>query len=169
MKAIPPLLFVLTICGCTYTAKPWPMKPEMVTPFQSSATIKVVNTQTTGTTLIVNTPAQKVNLKDATDKTITLLKEELGKSGVKHDDAVEKSLALSIDSVAFQNYFVAVGCDITVTYATGDGDSNSLVVDNRSGIDLNYACNFAITKAVAAIINDSQVRNYLTSESSSRP
>lgn len=160
MKFASGLLILLALSGCTYTANPWPMKPDMLTPFESTSAIKILNTSATEKAPIYGTGI-KTDLHQTTEATINLLKSELSKSGLNFDEESTKTIEISLKSLASVNYFVALGCDMTYQVETGDGYSKEIKVHNKSGLSLNLACDFAITKAVADIINDEQIRSYI--------
>ncbi len=74
-----------------------------------------------------------VNLKETTATTIAFLQAEFAKSGV----------------------------EVSCTLQTGSGLKKQFRENNVSGLDIFHACNFALTKVVAAIVNDEEVRRFI--------
>jgi hypothetical protein len=152
--------------GCTYTAKPHPITPDMVSSFRSDASLQLKNLQTTETAEMDNLNL-KFNLKETTKSAIELLEGELLSFGVKTDPTSTRSLGLSIDKLRYHNYFLLAGCTVTMTVETGSGLKKTINEQNNSGLGIMPACDYAITMAVANVLNDSEIRNYITTGSSS--
>lgn len=166
MKKIVLSILILSLYGCTYTAKPYPMKADMVSDFHSNSSVNVKNSQSKRIVTIENSggPAgMKVNLREATDSVISLFREELQKKGISQNYLSQKTLALSLEKLYMGNYFMAVGCTATLKVETASGISKQFKEQNTSGIGLPQACNFAITKVVASAINDQEIRNFMDS------
>jgi|LGOV01.1.fsa_nt_gb hypothetical protein len=163
MKNVFFAIIILSLYGCTYTAKPYQMKPEMVSDFHSNGSVNLVNVQTEGLIRIDNSGAggMKVNLKDATDSAITLFRQELEKKGITSSDSSKKTISLSLERLYMGNYFVAIGCTATLSVKTASGISKTFVEQNTSGIGLPQACNFALTKVVASALNDNEIRSFI--------
>lgn len=162
------LILFLTFCGCTYKASPYPMKRDMISTFHAESSLHIKNVQKKE---IVNMEgvAMQVNLKEATEAAINLLESELVSCGVKRDENSSRSLALSIDKLHYSNYFMTVGCTATISVETGNGLKKIVKEHNISGIGLPQACDFALTKAIASIVNDREIVNYIITGSSSYP
>jgi uncharacterized lipoprotein YajG len=162
MKKIVLLISVIVVCGCTYPAKPLPMKPDMILNFHSDSIIKIVNSQKTEVVKIENAKdlGYSANLRETTEETINLLSVELLKNGVTISEESEKILYISLDNIKALRYFGALGCVPTITINTSSGLNKTFQATNVSA-SLWSACDFAITKAVANIVNDDEMRNFI--------
>lgn len=159
-------MLILTLCGCTviYKAEPNPMKVGMVEQFQSNATIQIINSQTSEDSQMENVGGGmtfKINPKELTDSAIELLKEELEKNGIETNNSSPKILNLSLDKLYMGNYIMAAGCTVTITVETNSGISKIFKRQNTSSLGIWNACDFAITKVVANIINDPEIRYFI--------
>ena len=101
------------------------------------------------------------NLHLWTDTAVGVLKTELEKRGVTVTKRAPKTLKLSITRVCLFWAFHDVGCPLSLSVQTGDGYIRKFEVSNKS-IDLYDSCDGAITRAVAAMFDDDNIRNYLT-------
>lgn len=156
---IPILIFAL--CGCTYTATPRPIEPDMVLNFHSDSAIQIINSQTTEAANIENLPI-RVNLKAATDAAIALLKEELKKKGVEYSNSSAKALALSLEKLTFRNDLIPTECTATFLVKTGSGVSKKFIGHQDLVMrGVTDACDIAITKATVSIINDQEIRSFI--------
>jgi hypothetical protein len=163
MKIVIFVMFIFSLYGCTYTAKPYPVELDMVSHFQSNSSIHIVNTQTEGVVKIENSDAgiMNVNLKQATDAAVALFRKELEKKGIKHDALSGNTIGMSLEKFYKGNYLFAFGCTATLKVETSSGLSKKFKEHNISGIGLPQACNFAITKAVASVMNDQDIRRFI--------
>jgi uncharacterized lipoprotein YajG len=149
--------------GCApYAPKPHVMKTGMINDYQTQSIVNVVNTQTREDSRIERFGGVPVNLKETTNVTIQLLKEELAKRGVTFDSTSNKTLRLSVEEL-YHLYYIpgASVCQVTCLLEAGDGLAKKYQEVDASGLDIFHACNFAITKIVASIINDQEVRNII--------
>lgn len=158
---------VLLLGGCTYNVHPLPMKEGMVKNFESQFPINIINTQDAGVIKIDGGMGDKVNLHKTTDAAIALFREELGKRGVEFKEDSGRSLSVSIDDIHVRLGFWMSRCIAFLSVETGDGFKGSFSHYDLSGIAPNIACNFAVTKVVAAALNDQNIHNYITDGSSS--
>jgi len=91
-----------------------------------------------------------------------LLKVELEKRGTKITKGAPKELRVSISRVNLFWGAWAIRCILYLSVETGDGYSKEYEGNNTSPWTLYRACDGAVTKAVAALLNDGKIRSYLT-------
>ena len=152
MKKILILLLISLIAGCATTPRPFPMKPNMVSDFHINQSIT-----------IKNTASSEVFIK-WTNATIDFLAKELEAKGATVVDNATRVLKVRITKIsqnAFWAYW-ACKCIIILTVETGDGYKKEFTVGNVSGLNLQRACDFCITKAVATILNDKEILRYIS-------
>lgn len=101
------------------------------------------------------------NLKMWTDTACGVTKAELKNRGVKISQNIGKKLTLSISSACLSWGFRTIGCTLNLRVETGDGHISQFQVTNEA-INLYDSCDGAVTKAVAAMFNDTYIRTYLT-------
>lgn len=153
---------LLSSCA-SYEPKPDPMKEGLVAPFQNSATVNVVNGQDQSKLQIERYGGVPVNLKATTEETIKLLEQQLSQNGVVIDPGASKAMTLSVQEL-YQFPIAPPYTDICIVRAgltTSSGLEKLYSVKNLSGVDIFHACDFALTKLVAEIINDPVVRDFL--------
>ena len=153
---------ILLLGGCTYNVHPLPMKQGMVENFQSQLPIRLVNVQNTGIVKIAGAMGDKVNLNKTTDAAITLFRDELIKRGVELKDDTSRFLNISIEELYVQTGFWGVRCTTLLSVETGGGLKVTVKEYDVSGIAASVACNFAVTKVVAAALNNRHIHNYIT-------
>ncbi|HEY5672163.1 MAG TPA: hypothetical protein VIR78_00490 [Malonomonas sp.] len=154
-------ILLLILCSCTYMASPPPIEPGAVLEFQSDSVINITNAQTVEDRQIVNFP-MKVNLKEATESAITLLKPELDRHGVILCDSAEKELALSLVELSFRTDIVPTECQATFLAESKTGLSRKIKGHQDLAMKgLKTACNHAITAAATKILNDRAIRGFI--------
>lgn len=158
------LLFTLFISACaTYAPQPDPMKAEMISPFKSTSSINLINAQEQSQLRVERFGGIPVNLQATTDETIKQLTEQLSLAGVKIDPKSSKQLKLQVQELyqfPTPPPFTEI-CTIKARLTTNNKTDKTYRVENFSGIDIFHACNFALTKLVAEIINDPDIRLFL--------
>lgn len=159
---------LLVLCCCSlfacapYAPQPHAMKAGMVDSFHSEATIRLVNGQSKDDFRIKRMGGIPVNLKETTASTIAFLRTELAKNGIGFDPDTDKALKLSVDELYQLFYIPGVDvCQVTCSLETSAGLQKQYQQKDVSGLDVFHACNFAITKVVAEIINDPEVRDFI--------
>ena len=160
---------LLVICCCSlfacapYAPTPAPLKDGMITPFQADAAIKIVNSQSKDDFRITRYGGVPVNLKETTATTIAFLQAELAKNGVQVSPVAAKEIRLSVDELYQVPYSPPMTeiCRVSCTLETGSGLKKQFRENDVSGLDIFHACNFALTKVVAAIVNDEEVRRFI--------
>jgi uncharacterized lipoprotein YajG len=145
------LISIFLISGCATTPTALPIKDGMLDDFSTSNSIYLVNT--------ANTP----ELKKWTNSLITFLSKQLVSHGAKITPDSSRKLEIEIIDT-YQNgvyAYWAYKCQLTIRVKTEDGYVNEFDIKDISGLSLQRACNFCVTKTVANILNDSKIREYL--------
>lgn len=145
------LISIFLISGCATTPTALPFKDGMLNDFSTSNSIYLVNT------------AKTPELKDWTNSVITFLSDHLVSHGAKISPDSSRKLEIEIIDT-YQNglyAFWAYKCQLTIRIKTGDGYVNEFDVNDVSGLSLQRACNFCVTRSVAKILNDPKTREYL--------
>ena len=131
------------------------MKPGMVSDYQVDQPITIENTQRSNKELTAWTGA-----------VVDFLSEELSQRGASVTDDAAAVIGVEVTDT-YQNPFYAYWaykCCVSFSVTTGDEYKRAFRVCDVSGFDLQRACNFCVTRAVAEILNDHHVRTYLTSK-----
>jgi len=168
-KVLVVLPMLMGFAGCThYIAAPAiPMKPGMVPEFTGSGPIVVNNVQNaTGQILIgANNEYNKftASLSQFSDQAKGLLETELKKRNVNVAFEGGKRLNLAVTRVNLLFGFGRVRCVLSLVVETGDGYTHEYVGNNASPAGVYRACGGAITRAVAAMLNDESILAYLRS------
>jgi len=149
MKKLLVLFLASFIAGCI-TPKPLPMKNGMIQNFQVKQAISIKSLR-----------KYRYNEKWA-HAAIGLLTSELEGRGATIREGAEHELQIGVVSVdqklpAFS--FTAI-CDIDFVVKTGSGYSKDFISHDVSG-NLQRACGFSLTKAVAEILNDEEILKYI--------
>ena len=154
-------ILLLILCSCTYTATPPPIEPGAVIEFQSDSFLNITNAQTIEDGQILNFP-QKVNLKEATESAIALLKTDLERHGVSLSDSAERKLAISLEKLSFRTDIIPTECQATFLVESDTGLSRKIKGhQNLAMKGLKTACDRAITAAATKILNDRAIRGFI--------
>ncbi|HUU40816.1 MAG TPA: OmpA family protein [Desulfatiglandales bacterium] len=149
-----------------YVPKQIPVKPGMIlrSEFNVVCTVNVINNQTNAKKVPIGAYSHQWwgSLMMWTDTAVGLLKSELLKRQVDVIEESPKLVKLSITNVKLYWGFDYVGCTLNLNVETGDGYIVNLE-ETVESTDLYDSCDGAVTKAVAAMFNDWEIRNYLTS------
>lgn len=156
------LLFgLLLVSGCTHRIPPHPMKVGMVGEIKSQLPLEVVNMQKSEIVKIEGGIGDNVNLRKSTDDAISLFKSELQKNGIQIKNDTSRTLGVSVDRVVIGGVLVS-RCTVFMTAETGDGFQKTFNEYNLSGVDSVFACQFALTKTIASVLNNENIHNYIT-------
>jgi hypothetical protein len=156
----------LLVSGCTkhYIAGVYPIPDELLkTRFTSKLSVTLINRYGDKPLPALIGQADPYtfygDLKQMTDTLVTLLSQELSKRGMVVRDNGEKIIQLQVKSMVMAYHFTN-RTTITVNVTTTNGYSRDFAETNSS---MMYQKSFdgAITKAVAAILNDEDIINYL--------
>jgi hypothetical protein len=90
-----------------------------------------------------------------------LFKSELGKRDVTITEDAQKELKLTVTKANVYWGFAAIRCIVYLKVETGDGYTREFEGNNPSPWTLYRACDGAITRAVAAMLNDDMILNYI--------
>jgi hypothetical protein len=149
-----------------YTPKQIPIKPGMILrpEFNVICTVNVINNQRNSRKIPIGayTHPWYGNLRMWTDTAVGLLESELSKRQVDILEESPKLLKLSITLVKLYWGFDFVGCTLNLNVETGHGYIVNLE-ETVESTDLYDSADGAVTKAVAAMFNDWEIRNYITS------
>ena len=135
------------------------VKPE----FSICKLVTIVNVQDNEDIIPIGSYTHKWwgNLRKWTETATGVLKTELKKRGVKVTKGAPKILKLSITQAELFWRFWTVECKLNLRVTTGDGYTVNFKKANKS-TDLYDCCDGAVSKAVAAMFDDDNIRNYLT-------
>ena len=164
------LILTAAFAGCiskTYTPKMSPAKPGMIPPMSIHQSINIVNAQTRenydigyGSQVI-----QEANLKEVTDVAIRVLSDELRKKGATIDQDASKVLRLSVSKIQYLPTGWGSNCLVHLTVETGGGYHYTVSRNNvgysAGGGPRGSSCDFAITRTVAGIFENSRFIEYL--------
>ena len=144
MKKLLVLLLALLTVGCA--PKALPMKTGMVQNFQVEQSISIKSLR------------EYRHNEEWVQAVIDLLTSELEGRGAMIKEGAELELQIGVVSVnqklpVFS--FTAI-CDIDFVVKTGSGYSKNFISHDVSG-NLQMACGFSMTKAVADILNDKEI------------
>lgn len=159
------ILFIL-VTSCAWSIKPKisPVKPGMIPEYSSNQSVRVVNVSSTGTVRVQDT-GWEINLKETTDVAVGLIKTELSKRGFQIQDNANKVLQVIIgdvqSSLTFRG-FTAHKCTMDLRVKPGNGYFKQYQEYNVGLLPTN--CDFAITKAVSAMLSDEDIINYLKND-----
>jgi len=158
------LLFISSISGCTYYITPTeiPMKPGMVVHrYESLDPIAVTNNQrNTDNIVIMKGKMLYANLNEWTELAIEILKSELLDNNIYVSYDSNKKISLSILNAQVTQEIVVVRANLELNVVTGSGHKKTYRITN-TGVDIRKACGGAITKAVAAMLNDEIILSYI--------
>ncbi len=145
------LIMIFIVSGCAMTPIALPLKEGMLTEFHTNNSIALVNN------------ANKPDLKNWTNSVISFLSEQLEKRGAKMSPDSSRKLEIEITKVNQNGIYMywAYKCDLILRVETGDGYVNEFNIHDVSGLSLQKACNFCVTKTVVEILNDLKIREYL--------
>lgn len=160
--------FVLGI-GCVravhYVPKEYPVHPEAVSKFEGSQAVHVVNVTPDRGEILLGCDSGVVNymadLRKWTDTAASLLKTELQKKGctIGGEDA-QKDLKLAITDGSVVIGFI-FDCTLEFRVETGEGYIGNYKARNK-GFTYTRAFDGVITRGVIAILNDSNIIEYIT-------
>jgi hypothetical protein len=162
-KLLALLLILFGFAGCTHrlVVEQYPMKEGMVPNFAGPQPVNIINAQDSaeevfiGQILVVH--KYLANLQQWTDTAVKVLKSELHERNIATNIEAQKKIKLAITDVELG----FAGCTLNLKVETGDGYTRIFTGDNNSPWKLNRACGGAVTRAVAAMLNDDTILAYL--------
>ncbi|HMB31463.1 MAG TPA: OmpA family protein [Desulfohalobiaceae bacterium] len=150
-----------------YVPEPKEISPfiELKKDFQSVCSVNLINAQTDTRQTKIGDYTHKwwANLRLWTDSSIHLLSQELKKRNIKISEKSPKYLKLSISYVDLFWQFKKIGCVVNLQVKTGTGYTVNIEEKNISH-DLYDSCDGAVSKAVATLLKNPRIRDYLTSK-----
>lgn len=161
-------LFVLLTTGCawTYRAEIYPIPPDLkVKEFKGQGeAISIKSEPIEGLVNIGNAHSSSyyADLKQVTDVTVSFLTEELSKRGFLVQRDVPKSITLNVTGMNLALTIGSCHCTMRIEYATSDGRRRIFSPYNSSTL-YPRACNGALTKGIADLLNDEKLINFLIS------
>jgi hypothetical protein len=161
------LLVLFVTVGCThhYVPNAKTFKLDDIQEFSSTNYIWLENAQTDSEDLLFATNMGHKffgNLKGWTETAMAITERELTKRGMLVTANTAKRLKLSVNSIKGTFGFAVVRVETTLIVETSDGYINTYVGDNRSPATIYRAADGAVMRAVAEMLRDSKIVDYLT-------
>ena len=161
------LLVLLVTVGCThhYVPNASTFKLDDIREFSSTNSIWLENAQTDSEDLLFATQgAHKFygNLQKWTKTAMTITEQELTKRGMLVTANSSKHLKLSVSSINGTFGFWVVRVETTLEVETADGYVNTYIGDNRSPAGLYRAADGAVMRAVAEMLRDGNIVDFLS-------
>lgn len=166
-KILMMLILLITCSGCSarYVPQPYPMKSEMVPELSASQAVTIVNAQNRKWFKVPIGPNahMKGNLRKWTNIAVEVLKTELKKNDIIISGGAPKVLKLAITKVYMfcGSVMWNARCVLYLKVETGDGYTKEFEGNNFSVNGYRGASPLAVTKAVAAMLNDGNILGYL--------
>ena len=101
------------------------------------------------------------NLKEWTETAMAITQRELTKRGMLVTASTSKKLKLSVSSILGTFGFAVVRVETTLKAETSDGYVNTYMGDNRSPATIYRAADGAVMRAVAEMLRDRKIVEYL--------
>ncbi len=159
------LILIITFTGCSihYAPQPYPVGRDMVPTLKVKQAVDIINTQTDTKFKVPIGPKKymKGNLREWTDTAVEVLKTELKKNDIAISDGASKMLKLSITRVNMFGGTWNTRCILYLKVETGDGYTKEFEGNNLSPEGFQVAGPFAVTNAVAAMLNNDKILGYL--------
>ena len=157
---------LIVFLGCThyYVPRQYPLKLEMIPEFKGNQPIGIQNAYTASNIVFLGSQGGHKwmgDLQKWTDTAVGLLKAELGKRNVVATENTQKELKLTVTNAKVYFGFSVIRCIVYLKVETGDGYTREFEGNNPSPWTLYRACDGAITRAVAAMLNDDMILNYI--------
>jgi len=139
------------------------MKPGMVPEFSGGKPVALVNAQdNTGNVMIGSASGVKytTSTHQVTNAAIQMLETELEKRNINTSEDADKQLRLAIHDVSIVYPFAHFRCILHLKAEKGDGYIGDFEGNNVAGKP-ERACGGAVLRAVAAMLNDDAILDYL--------
>ena len=156
------LMILFGFAGCTgrLVVKQYPMEEGMVPNFVGRQPVNVINAQDSAEEVLISqigVHKYLVDLQKVTDTAIKVLESELHERNIVTTIEAEKKIELAITDVDLG----FARCILYLKVETGDGYTRVFTGYNNSPWKINRACGGAVTRAVAAMLNDDTILAYL--------
>jgi hypothetical protein len=159
------LILMITFTGCSvhYVPQPYPVGGDRVPPLKVKQAVDIINTQIDTKFKVPIGPDKymKGNLREWTDTAVQVLKTELKKNDIAVSDGASKMLKLSVTRVNMFSGTWNTRCILYIKVETGDGYAKEFEGNNLSPEGFQIAGPFAVTNAVAAMLNNDKILGYL--------
>jgi len=160
------LLFGSVACTHLHNPAPYPVKKGTVMSIAGAGAdaVALINDQAKHDLVFLGNMGAHKYLGDFhvwTETAISVMGQELARMGIRIDPTAEKQIRLAVtDSNIYQGFW-AVRCIMKLRVSTPEGYSVVFEGNNPSPASLHRATAGAVTRAVTAALNDSQLRAYL--------
>ncbi len=165
-------VFLTTGCSITYRAGIYPIPSDLkVKEFQGQREAISLKSEATEGKVYIGTAdpySYYADLKQVSDLTVSFLGGELSKRGFSVMSDAPKSITLNVTGINLTYTIGVYHCNVKMEYATNEGHRQLLFPYNSSGL-YNRACNGAIMKGVADLLNDQNLIDFLKSKEEKRP
>jgi len=155
--------FILCGCAQTYRAEVYPIAPSLITSqFSGSGPVLIKNEATEGRIQLGANNAGYTfwgDLRQITDTAISLLSGELSNRGFFVEKEASKVLKVKVIETRISQD-MGTRCSMQFYVETADGYKRVYSAYN-SGFTHTRTCDGAITKAVADVLNDSKIIEYM--------
>jgi len=160
------LLVLLATVGCThhYVPNASTFRLDDIHEFSSANSISLENAQTATVDVLFATNAGHEfygNLQKWTETAMAITQRELTKRGMQVTDNTSKKMKLSVSSVKGTFGFAVIRIETTLKAETSDGYVNTYMGDNRSPATIYRAADGAVMRAVAEMLRDRKIVEYL--------
>jgi len=160
------LLVILLLTGCThqYAPQKYPLQEGAAAGLNRVGAVDVVNGQTaTGLVLLGVQGAHKWmgDLHEWTETAVQLTSDELRKRGGRTGPGAPATLTLQVTRANLYWGFASIRCILHLKATTGEGYVREFEGNNSSPWTLYRACDGAVTRTVAAMLEDPEIINYL--------
>jgi len=159
------IAILIAFSGCTQhlVIGEYPMKPGMVPEFSGSEPLALVNAQdNTGNVMIGSASGVKytTSTHQMTNAAMEMLETELEKRNISTHEDADKQLRLAVHDVSIVYPFAHFRCVLHLKAETGGGYIGDFEGNNVAG-QPERACGGAVLRAVAAMLNDAAIQDYL--------
>ena len=160
------LAFISIFSGCThyYVPQQYPVRPDDVMALSGGGNLNILNGYESPQEILIGVQGAHKWMGDMQKWTETargLLKSELEKKDFIISENADRTLRLSVARANIYWGFASIRCILYLKVETGDGYVSEYEGNNASGWTLYRACDGAVTKAVTALMKDSQIIAYL--------
>lgn len=160
-------VFLTTGCAKTYRAAIYPIPPVFkVKEFQGQGEAVSIRSEPMEGEIFIGTiggsRSYYADIKQVSDVIASFLAEELSKRGFLVQRDAPKSITLNVYKINLGIYLELYRCNIKMFYRTSDGFGREFLAYN-AGWNPDRACNGAITRGVADLLNDEKLIDFLKS------
>ena len=161
-------LFLLSSCSSTTAPGAMQIRPDKVPDFSLTGALYVKNVQSDSEQKnlgAIGVVEFEGDLQSWTDTAVVVLTNELSRRGAKIDDQATTGLSISVDKIVMgvegMRYAGTPRGQVTISVKTDEGYYSSFAGEYTSLIAFKVAGG-AITVAIEAMLNDQEIRDFLT-------